>query len=56
MEIPRGLGRFRNEIVYPDNLGQNIADKVTKLSKIGFSMEHFTADFTIYNLQNFTII
>ena len=27
------------------NLGQNIVDKFTKLSKIGFSMERFTADF-----------
>ena len=27
------------------NLGQKSADKLTKLSKIGFSMECFTADF-----------
>ena len=27
------------------NLGQKIGDKLTKLSKIGFSMECFTADF-----------
>ena len=27
------------------NLGQRVGDKVTKLSKIGFSMECFTADF-----------
>ena len=28
-----------------DNLGERIVDKFTKLSKIGFSMECFTADF-----------
>ena len=28
-----------------DNLGQKVRDKLTKLSKIGFSMECFTADF-----------
>ena len=33
-----------------DNLGQKVDDKFTKLSKIGFSMEYFTADF----LQLFT--
>ena len=27
------------------NLGQKVGDKFTKLSKIGFSMECFTADF-----------
>ena len=27
------------------NLGQNVGDKFTKLSEIGFSMECFTADF-----------
>ena len=27
------------------NLGQKVGDKSTKLSKIGFSMECFTADF-----------
>ena len=27
------------------NLGQKVGDKLTKLSKIGFSMECFTADF-----------
>ena len=27
------------------NLGQGFGDKFTKLSKIGFSMECFTADF-----------
>ena len=27
------------------NLGQKVADKLTKLSKIRFSMEYFTADF-----------
>ena len=27
------------------NLGQGVGDKLTKLSKIGFSMECFTADF-----------
>ena len=32
------------------NLGQKVGDKFTKLSKIGFSMECFTADF----LQFFT--
>ena len=32
------------------NLGQGVGDKLTKLSKIGFSMECFTADF----LQFFT--
>ena len=32
------------------NLGQKVGDKFTKLSKIGFSMEWFTADF----LQFFT--
>ena len=28
-----------------DNLGQKVVDKLTKLSKIGFSMECFTAGF-----------
>ena len=28
-----------------DNLGQKVRDKLTKLSKTGFSMECFTADF-----------
>ena len=28
-----------------DNLGQSTVGKVIKLSKIGFSMEYFTADF-----------
>ena len=32
------------------NLGQKVGDKLTKLSKVGFSMECFTADF----LQFFT--
>ena len=32
------------------NLGQKVGDKLTKLSKIGFSIERFTADF----LQFFT--
>ena len=27
------------------NLGQKVGDKFTKLGKIGFSMEYFTADF-----------
>ena len=27
------------------NLGQKVGDKLTKLSKIGFSIERFTADF-----------
>ena len=34
------------------NLGQKVVDKLTKLSKIDFSMECFTADF----LQDFTKI
>ena len=31
--------------VLPCNLGQKVGEKFTKLSKIGFSMECFTADF-----------
>ena len=27
------------------NLGQKVGDNLTKLSKIGFSIERFTADF-----------
>ena len=38
------------KFVPSDNLGQKVGDKVTKLSKIGFSMECFTTDF----LQFFT--
>ena len=35
---------------YAYNLGQKVGDKLTKLSKTGFSMDWFTADF----LQFFT--
>ena len=35
----------RNEWVHCYNPGQNIVDKLTKLSKMGFSMECFTDDF-----------
>ena len=31
--------------VLPCNLGQKVGEKFTKLSKVGFSMECFTADF-----------
>ena len=40
----------KQKSVSSDNLGQKVGDKLTKLSKIGFSMEWFTADF----LQFFT--
>ena len=39
-----------------DNLGQGVGDKFTKLSKKGFSMERFTADFlmgTRHKIQAF---
>ena len=41
---------YKWNFVSSDNLGQKVGDKLTKLSKIGFSMECFTADF----LQLFT--
>ena len=33
------------KIVSSHNVGQNVGDKFTKLSKISFSMKCFTADF-----------
>ena len=33
------------------NLGQKVGDKLMKLSKIGFSMEYFTADFLRFFTQ-----
>ena len=35
------------------NLGQKVRAKLTKLSKIGFSMECFTADFLLFFTKNF---
>ena len=46
----RGLDRVRNAYVSSENLGQKGGDKFTKSSKVGFSVECFTADF----LQCFT--
>ena len=40
----------KGKAVSSGNLGQRVGDKLTKLSKLGFSMECFTADF----LQFFT--
>ena len=37
--------KLRNEWVHCYNPGQDIVDKLTKLSKMGFSMECFTDDF-----------
>ena len=37
------------------NLGQKVGDKLTKLSKIGFSMEWFTADFLQFFTKNVKI-
>ena len=34
------------------NLGQRVGDKLTKLSKVGFSMECFTADFLRFFTKN----
>ena len=34
--------------IYFLNHGQNIDDKITKLSKIGVSLECFTADFFLF--------
>ena len=36
---------FNKQNYQKHNLGQKVRDKLTKLSKIGFSMECFTADF-----------
>ena len=45
-----GLGRVRNENnVSTDNLGQNMSDKFKKLSKTGFSMERFAANFSKFS-------
>ena len=46
MQVPWGLRRVREENVFTDNLEQNIVDKSTKVSNIGFCMEYFTADFS----------
>ena len=35
------------------NLGQKVGDKFTKLRKIGFSMECFTADFLHFLTETF---
>ena len=37
------------------NLGQNIVNKLTKLSKIGYSMEYFTADFLQFSSSTIKI-
>ena len=50
-----GLGRVKNENVSSENHGQKILDKVTKLSKIGFSMKCFTASFSQFCSTNFKI-
>ena len=48
------LCRFQNRnLTY--NLGQKVGDKLTKLSKIGFSMECFTADFCDFLQKNVKI-
>ena len=39
----------------PCNLGQKVGDKLTKLSKIGFSMEWFKADFLQFFTKNVKI-
>ena len=39
------LDELEMRIVSSDNPGQNMLDKFTKLSKIRFSLECFTADF-----------
>ena len=41
---------YKQKSVSSENFRQKVGDKLTKLSKIGFSMEWFTADF----LQFFT--
>ena len=45
MEIPWGLERIRKNMCFWDSLGQNIVDKLMKLSKVDFSIECFTVDF-----------
>ena len=49
MQIRTGVGRVRNESVFSDNFGRNIVGKFTKLSKIGFSRESFTAYFSQFS-------
>ena len=36
---------YRRKLVFSDKLGQNIVDKSTKISSIGFSIVSFTAEF-----------
>lgn len=45
MEIPWGLDQIRKNMCFRDSLGQNIVDKLMKLSKVDFSIECFTVDF-----------
>ena len=40
----------------PYNLGQKVVDKFTKLSKIGVSVECFTADFLRYFTEKYYIL
>ena len=48
----RGLDRVRNENLFPQTtLSAKIVEKFTKVSKIGFSVECFTAGFFAYFYQ-----
>ena len=49
------LEYISNFVVGMFNRGQRIADKFTKLSKIGLSMECFTADFSLFTCTNVKI-
>ena len=49
MQITTGVGQVRNKSVFSDNFGHNIVGKFTKLSKIGFSRESFTAYFSQFS-------
>ena len=40
---------------FSDNIGQKIEDKFTKLSKIGFSVECLTADFSRFSSRKLKI-
>ena len=47
------LDKYIAELAATYNLGENIADKLTNLSKIRFSMECFTADFLRFSSTTF---
>ena len=53
MPVSQTEGYFESPLY---NLGQKVGDKFTKLSKIGFFMECFTADFLQFLSKNVKIL